>query len=140
MTDISVTATSVKAGAGAIEGTGIAGATITAGQSIYEDANDGLMKLADCDLSAPAAKVRGIALHGASAGQPIRYQKGGKVKIGGTAAAGTIYVASGNAGGVAPVGDLAANDWVTVIGVGDGDGGIDMPPGGPFASGHMIPA
>lgn len=140
MTALSVTATNVKAGAGAVEGTGIAGATITAGQTIYEDATDGLLKLCDSDLSLAAAKCRGIALHGASANQPLRYQKSGTIQIGATTAKGTIYVVGDAPGAINPAADAANPDWVTILGVGDGVTGIDMLPGGPFASGHQIPA
>ena len=65
MADLAITASQVKAGASAVEGTGVAGATITAGQSVYEDATDGRIKLADSNLSLAAAKAKGVALHGA---------------------------------------------------------------------------
>ena len=151
MADLVITASQVKAGAGAVEGTGVAGETTTAGQSVYEDAADGKIKLADANLSLAAAKARGIALHGALANQPIRYQKGGKCIVGAGAAPakGTIYGVSGTAGGIAKLGDktgtgpgssdLVAGWHTTILGVGDGDGGIDLVPGGPFASGHAVP-
>jgi hypothetical protein len=65
MADLVITASQVKAGAGAVEGTGVAGAAITAGQSVYEDQADGKIKLSDSNLSLAAAKSRGVALHGA---------------------------------------------------------------------------
>ena len=141
MADLTITASQVKAGAGAVEGTGVAGTAVTAGQPVYEDATDGRIKLADSNLSLAAAKARGVALHGALANQPIRYQKGGKVIVGAGAAPakGTIYVASATAGGIAPAADLASGSYATILGVGDGDGGIDLVPGGPFASGHQVP-
>ncbi|MBL9088439.1 MAG: hypothetical protein JNM10_14965 [Planctomycetia bacterium] len=141
MADLTVTASQVKAGAGAVEGTGVAGTTVTAGQPVYEDATDGRIKLADSNLSLAAAKARGVALHGALANQPIRYQKGGKVILGAGAAPvkGTIYVASATAGGIAPAADLVSGWHATILGVGDGDGGLDLVPGGPFASGHAVP-
>ena len=141
MADLAVAASQVKAGAGAVEGTGVAGATVTAGQPVYEDSTDGRIKLADANLSLAAAKARGVALHGALSNQPIRYQKGGKVIVGAGAAPakGTIYVASATAGGIAPAADLVSGSYATILGVGDGDGGIDLVPGGPFASGHAVP-
>ncbi|MGE0193561.1 MAG: hypothetical protein AB7T63_17790 [Planctomycetota bacterium] len=150
MADLVITASQVKAGAGAVEGTGVAGATITAGQSVYEDAADGKIKLADANLSLAAAKARGVSLHGALANQPIRYQKGGKVIVGAGAAPvkGTVYGVSGTAGGIAVLGsptgagpgasDLASGWHTTILGVGDGDGGLDLVPGGPYASGHAV--
>ena len=141
MADLVITASQVKAGAGAVEGTGVAGAAITAGQSVYEDQADGRIKLADSNLSLAAAKAKGVALHGALANQPVRYQKGGKVIVGAGAAPakGTIYVVSGTAGGIAPHGDLLSGIYTTILGVGDGVDGIDLVPGGPFASGQQVP-
>ena len=141
MADLAITASQVKAGAGAVEGTGVAGATITAGQSVYEDQADGKIKLADSNLSLAAAKAKGIALHGALANQPVRYQKGGKVIVGAAAAPakGTVYVVSGTAGGIAPHADLLSGIYTTILGVGDGVDGIDLVPGGPFASGQQVP-
>ena len=141
MADLAITASQVKAGAGAVEGTGVAGTGITAGQPVYEDQADGKIKLADSNLSLAAAKAKGLALHGALANQPIRYQKGGKAIVGAGAAPakGTIYVVSGTPGGIAPAADLVSGWHATILGVGDGDGGIDLVPGGPFASGQQVP-
>ena len=141
MPELPITASQVKAAAGAVERICVAGTTVTAGQPVYEDATDGRIKLADSNLSLAAAKARGVALHGALANQPIRYQKGGKVILGAGAAPvkGTIYVASATAGGIAPAADLVSGWHATILGVGDGDGGLDLVPGGPFASGHAVP-
>ena len=141
MADLAITASQVKAGAGAVEGTGVAGTAITAGQPVYEDQADGKIKLADSNLSLAAAKAKGVALHGALANQPVRYQKGGKVIVGAAAAPakGTIYVVSATAGGIAPAADLASGCHATVLGVGDGVDGIDLVPGGPIASGQQVP-
>lgn len=150
MADLAITASQVKAGAGAVEGTGVAGTTITAGQSVYEDQADGKIKLADSNLSLAAAKAKGVALHGALANQPLRYQKGGKVIVGAGAAPakGAIYGVSGTAGGIALLGnaggadglsDLVSGWHTTILGVGDGVDGIDLVPGGPFTSGQAVP-
>ena len=127
MADITVTAANVVKSTGATTGRGTAGATITAGQTLYKDTTDSSsLKLADADDSQATALVAGISLHGASSGQPIEYQTGGQINPGGTVAIGTRYFASGNAGGIAPFGDLAQNDWVSQIGVGISSSIIDM--------------
>ena len=127
MADITVTAGSVLQSTGAVTGRGTAGATITAGQLLYLDTTDSnKAKLADADASQATALIAGIALHGASSGQPIEYQTGGQINPGGTVVTGTRYFASGNAGGLAPHGDLAQNDWVSQIGVGVSTSIIDM--------------
>ena len=117
MVDISVTAANVVKGSGAVTQNGTAGATITAGQSIYLDTVAGTLKLADADVVASAAAA-GIALHGASLNQPLAYQSAGQITIGGTVVVGTVYVVSITAGGVAPLADIASGDFVTVLGIG----------------------
>lgn len=135
MADISVTAASVKKNSKTIIGSGTAGETVTAGQAVYKNA-DGKLYLADADLSKAAAAAVGVALHGASADQPLEYVEGGEYEAGGTTAVGTIYVASGTAGGIQTAGDLASNDWTTVIGVGGASNTIKV---NIFASGQQLP-
>lgn len=119
MADLSLTAANVAPGSGRLLKDGTAGATITAGQSIYEDATDGgKLKLADANASAAAADTAGIALHGASSGQPIRYQYAGEISIGTTTMdVGKIFVQSANAGGIAPSTDLGSGWYTKVIGI-----------------------
>lgn len=122
MSDISITAASVLKGANAKTRKGIAGATITAGQVVYEDtADSSKFKLADCDASAATAKVAGIALHGASAGQPLEidvedddFAPGGTLSLSAGGDTG-IYVLSGTAGGIAPMDDLASGDYPVIL-------------------------
>lgn len=118
MADITITATSVLKSTGAITASGVAGATITAGQALYIDTSDAnKLKLADANLSSLAATVAGIALNGGASGQTIVYQLGGVITIGATVVAGTIYVASATAGGIAPAADIAAGWRTSIIGV-----------------------
>jgi hypothetical protein len=121
--DLTVTVANVARVSGTtVKGT--AGATITAGQLLYADpaaldsANQPKLKPADADLSADAARLAGIALHGSLNNQPITYQTDGVVNPGATVVVGEIYVASGTAGGIAPKADLASADWVSILGIG----------------------
>lgn len=124
MADVSITAANVLAGANAKKRRGIAGATITAGQAVYEDSADSnKFKLADCDLSAAAAKCVGIALHGAASGQPLEiveedddFTPGGTLSLSAGGDTG-VYVLSGTAGGIAPMDDLASGDYPVILGV-----------------------
>ena len=116
MADLSITAANVDPAADAVIVTATAGATITAGQTIYIDSNS-LVQLADADLSAAAAACIGVAVNGASANQPISYQTSGGLDLGATLTIGEIYVLSGTAGGVAPEADLATGDYVVILGV-----------------------
>src|SRR5262245_40802433 len=124
MSDVVVTATSVARVTGNADpnlntsiDNGFAGATITAGQTVYKDAN-GVYQLADSNLSATTAATTGIALNGAASGQPVAVAIGGSLTGGFTAAVGTIYVQSANAGGIAPAADLVSGWRTTIIGVG----------------------
>lgn len=113
MSDISVTASSVLKGSGALTQNGTAGEAITAGQTLYLH-SDGTLRLADVDLSAAAATVVGISLHAAGTGQPLQYQYGGAITFNAVLTAGKVYVATATAGGIALVADLTTN-WRTSI-------------------------
>lgn len=120
MADLSITAANVLASISASRRTGTAGATITAGAALYRDAADGLLKLADNNgATAALAAVEGIALNGASTGQPVAYAAADPdFTPGATLTAGEIYVLSATPGGIAPVADLAASGaYRTVLGV-----------------------
>jgi hypothetical protein len=117
MPDISVTPANVLRVDGATED-GIAGETITAGQAVYLDSATGLLKRADANgATAALATVQGVALHGAATNQPLRIQTSGTITIGATVVVGGVYVLSVNPGGIAPVGDLAAASYVSILGV-----------------------
>ncbi len=114
MSDISVTAGSVIASAQAKIGRGTAGATVTAGQTLYLDAATGTLKLADADASAAAANCVGIALQSVSSGQPLDYvyddpdfTPGATLSLSVATVKG-VYILSATAGGIAPAADLAA--------------------------------
>lgn len=116
--DITITAANVIPGSDATYFDRTAGDTITAGQPVYLDSTDSKLKLADANAaSAAAATVKGIALHGAASGQPLKVQTSGSITIGATVTQGTIYVLSATAGGIAPAADLATGHRVTVIGI-----------------------
>lgn len=115
MADLSITAANVAAASDARTKHGTAGATITAGMAVYLDAADGEYKIADCTTSADTADVEGIALHGASDGQPLTIQNGGGIDLGATLTVGETYVLS-ESGAIAPIGDLLSDDYVTVLG------------------------
>ncbi len=116
MTDVSITAANVVKGADAMTEQGTAGATITAGQTVYLDDATGKFLLSD-NNAAGKKTVRGIALHGASLNQPLTIQKRGDITIGGTLTAGSGYYLSGTAGGIAPVADITSGMDVVFLGL-----------------------
>lgn len=115
--DLSITAGSVIASSQATVFNGTAGATITAGQVVYRDTSTNTIKLADADASAATAAAFGIALNGASTGQPVRVVTADPaLTVGGTLSlTAPVYVLSGTAGGIAPIADLAAGDYPVVL-------------------------
>lgn len=119
MADISVTAASVLAGATAVVEHGAkAGATLTAGQVVYKAASDGKLKLADNDnATSEIRSAYGITLNGAADGQPVSVLKKGPLTLNAVLTAGTTYVLSATAGGIAPQADVASGDDVIILGV-----------------------
>lgn len=120
MTDLSITAGNVIAGSNAVIRRGVAGATITAGAVVYlDEVTTGEWLLADADNASAAARGSGrigIALNGASDGQPLAVQVDGDITIGATMTAGVTYYLSDEPGAIAPYADLVTGDYVTVVG------------------------
>lgn len=122
MADVTVTAANVLASQSARTRRGTAGATITAGQPVYEDAADSYkFKPADCNASAATANVAGIALHAASANHPLviveedeAFTPGFTLDLTNVGAKG-VYVLSATAGGICPIGDLIAGCYPVLL-------------------------
>ena len=126
MADLSITVADVLKGDGATIATGTAGATVTAGQTIYKDlGDDSKLKPADADALATAA-CEGISLHGALTGQPLTYITGNNVDVGATLAVGEVYVVSVTPGGIAPETDLATGDFPTILGIATTSSNINL--------------
>lgn len=118
MADISVTASAVQRTDTTVVLSGIAGSTITAGQPLYKDAADANSLKAGIATAAATAAIVGVAAHGASDGQPIKYYGRGDVTYNAVLTVGTVYVASASAaGGIAPVSDMTTGNFVTILGV-----------------------
>src|SRR5688572_7355284 len=113
MADLSVTAANVRSYGTSVQG--IAGGTITAGQTVRK--NTSLQWVTAQSNSAVNAATQGIALNGASANQPVTVHVAGLIDPGGTVLVGKVYVQSANAGGIAPVDDVAAGVFTTVLGI-----------------------
>jgi len=117
MAALSITAASVAAGSNAQIVSGKAGETITAGKAVYRDASTGEYLLSDADGTG-AKQVTGIALNGASDGQPLQVQTGGDINLGATLTAGTTYYLGPTAAGdIGPLVDVASGDDPIIIGI-----------------------
>jgi hypothetical protein len=119
MANLTITAANVVASAGAVIRTGTAGATVTAGQSVYLDSADQKYKLLDAD-ALPSGGVSAVylTLNGAANNQPVTVLRSGDVTLGPTVmTAGTTYCVADTAGAIAPQADLTTGDSVIVLGV-----------------------
>lgn len=117
MASLSITAANVIAGSNATIERGTAGATITAGMVVYRDSGDGKYKIADADsATAEARDPRGIALNGASNGQPLAIIRSGDVTIGATMTAGLAYYLSPTPGEIGVVADVLSGDDPIILG------------------------
>ena len=119
MADISVTVASVVADSGYKYRDEIAGATLTAGLACYLDSTDSYKAKACLPTATSTANVKGIALHAALAGQPVRLITSGylTVSASGVLTVGTWYVCGSGAGGIAPSADLTSGEYSSRLGV-----------------------
>lgn len=118
MTDLVITAANCVRGDGANVEQGTAGATITAGQVVYLASATNRYGLADSNsATAEVRAVRGIALNGASNGQPLAIIRSGPLTLGATMTAGVAYYLSDTPGGICAVADLATGEYPTILGI-----------------------
>jgi hypothetical protein len=94
----------------------IYGATVSAGQPLYRSTESKWLP-ADCDLSAAAAAVKGVAITpGVLDGYGLIATDGSIILVGTTMVVAETYIASDTAGGIKPIADKATGDYVTYIG------------------------
>lgn len=118
MTDLSITAANVVAGSNAEVDSGIAGEAITAGQAVYvSSSTNRVMKGDSNSATAEARKAKGIALNGAAAGQPVDYIKSGDLTVGAVLTANVPYFMSDTPGGVCPIADVGAGEYLCQLGI-----------------------
>jgi len=118
MADISVTAASVVATGATQTETGKLGATVTAGQVVYKDPADGLLKLSDNDNASAAIRAAyGIALNGGATGQPATIARKGPVTFNAALTKGMVYCVSGTPGAICPLADVTTGDDTIILGV-----------------------
>lgn len=109
--------TAVRPTANTIVRNVVYGATVAAGQPLYQDTADSEFKLADVNLSDLAARVEGIAMTpGVDGGNGLIAIQGDVVLVGTTMAIGETYYAGPTAGEIIPDADLTIGDRVTRLG------------------------
>lgn len=115
MADLSVTAANVRSYGLQVQG--ISGEALTAGQAVRKNTSQQWVRAQS--NSAVNSATTGIVLNTApGANQPVTVHVGGPIDPGGTALAGKVYVQSATAGGIAPVDDIVAGMFTTVLGIG----------------------
>lgn len=124
--DATVTAANVIWSSGVRPATVKAGATITPGQVCYLDTTVNEHILADADTDT-ASVVSGISIDGGVDGRDMYLAiPGSVINVGFTTTAGTIYVLSTTAGGIAPWADLGTGDYVNVLFIGNGTAVVEL--------------
>lgn len=127
MSDLSITAANVIAGADAVIEHGTAAVAVNAGQQTYLDGSTGKLGLADNNSGTPAVrKPRGTALHSAAANQPLAIQRDGSITIGASLTAGVVYYLSDTPGGICPVADLATGEYPSIVGIATSTSVLDL--------------
>ena len=117
MSDLAITAANVVVASPSTTNNGVAGATITAGQTVYLSPTTGDYLPAKAN-NVNTTTVAGIALNNAAAGQPLQILTSGNYVCGGTPVVGGTYMLSAaNAGGIAPVDDIVTTDYVSFLGI-----------------------
>lgn len=118
MADLVLTASAILAGANSSSVTGTAGETIIAGKAVYISPTTKRWMLADSNSATAAARqATGIALNGASDGQPVAIHKFGDLTIGAVLTAGQAIYLSDTPGGLAPLADVGSGEYVCLIGL-----------------------
>jgi hypothetical protein len=119
---LSITPSQVVPSASAKVGLYTAGATITAGQTVYITSGR-TVGLADCDAGSGAQNCIGIAVNGASSGQPVSVLENGVITLGAAAAPanGVPYFLSPTAGAISPLAEILTGDILVYLGVGIGN-------------------
>lgn len=119
MADLSLTAANVIPQSNAIiDRSRYAGATIAAGDMVYLDSTTKKWKLADADSATQEIQeTSGMAVSGASDGQPIAVQTSGDVALGAVLTAGSRYYLSSTPGKIEPEADLSTGEEINLIGL-----------------------
>lgn len=127
MAALIITSNQVLLGTGASSMARNAAVAVSAGQTVYLDANNN-WALAQADGTPQEAAAGGIALNNAGPGQPVTVCTAGPLILGAGAApaAGMIYCVGIGPGDIVPYGDLLPTNRVTLLGWGLGTNQIQV--------------
>jgi hypothetical protein len=120
--DLVITAANVKTGTGAAVTANLQGSVATTqGQSVYQNASTpaqwALAQATTSLLSGVGSNGVGVAVNACSANQLLSVQTAGQITIGATVVADVFYVVSAAvAGNIAPIADMGAGNFTTMLG------------------------
>lgn len=118
MADLNISAESVVAGSNASKLHGFLGNSVSAGQVLYKSATTSLWLLADANGATEVIRrAIGIALNGGAVNQPVVIQTAGDITFGTIMDAGTSYYLSSDPGGICPLADVGAGEYVVHLGI-----------------------
>jgi hypothetical protein len=119
MADLTITAANVVvSGTGQNRASGTAGEAIAAGKAVYLDPTSHKWMLADSNSATVAARTAGgIALNTAALNQPVNILVSGDVTIGATMTANIPYFLSDTPGGICPIADVGAGEYLCELGL-----------------------
>jgi len=92
------------------------GEAVTQGQPVYLKLSDQKYWKANATNS-DLANVYGIPLTAGAADDFVVLIRGGNMDLGATLTVGETYVVSSTSGGIAPIGDLVATNYVSILGI-----------------------
>lgn len=116
MADIALTPSNVVPGTDASLRFGTAGQSIPAGKAVYLSRTTKKYMLADNNSTTPEARTTvGIAVNSAAPDQPLAVQSGGDIALGTVLVPNTPYFLSDTPGGICPIGDLGAGEYVCQV-------------------------
>ncbi len=128
MTDLSVTAANCVVSTPSSMEHGTAGETIAAGKAVYKSSTTGKWMLADSNsATAEARAATHVALCGSSLNQPITVGKG-RITLGATLTPGLAYYLCDTPGGICPIADVGAGEYVCQIGLALSASVLDVAP------------
>lgn len=103
------------------------GESVSPGDTIYLKTSDRkYYKAINTSLENSTCKGIAIGYGGADTYGYIVSEPGSVVNVGATLTQGTIYVVSSTAGGMAPEADIGSGEYVTILGVGDSSGQLQL--------------
>ena len=120
MANLVIPAAGVKPSSKAVRKEGTAGTTIVQGNVLALDPVSNKLVLADSNSATEEIReVKGIAINGASDGQPVKYvESDPALEIGaGLLTVGKMYILSSTPGMIAEEGDDVTGDYVSSLGV-----------------------